>query len=795
MIAETKILALFLDIAAEAPGILTEQEEIMGVNEVIQSEREPSNKEQAMLAAANSGIDFSTPSEDRPTKREVIEILDDEDDDIVDQLINEESIQQQYEDKLPKIKEDEEEDIPEEAVEGENDYRRSKQNRTANRQYQDYELYVTIYEQEDKEEDDPEEMVNMAHYIMMHYAEKESIKKKKRKFKPKQGQFGLEAGLRHFGDRGKTAVTKELTQFNLYDVFEPLEADMLTEEERQKALTSLIFLKEKQNGDVKARSCANGSVQREHVAKEEAAAPTVCLESVFATATIDAKERRKVVTVDIPGAFLHTDNEDYVIMKMVGTLAELMVKTNPKMYRQYVILEKGKSVLYLRLQKALYGMMKSALLFYRKLVSELREMGFVINPYDPCVANKMVNGTQMTIRWHVDDLMISHVSQDEIMRVVQGIKDIYGENLAETVGTVHDYLGMTFDYSFTKEVRVNMWDYLRNVIKEFPEEITGTCATPASDHLFKVREDGRKLSEELADAFHHTVYQLLFAANRARRDIQTAVSFLTTRVKAPDEDDWGKLVRVLKYINGTRYMKLILSADEMNFTVHWYVDGSHQCHEDCRGQIGCLMTMGKGAAISSSNIMKCNTRSSTETEIISVHDKLPDIIWTRYFVECQGYDIDEYIVFQDNMSSLSLEKNGRVSSSKRTKHIKAKYFLIKDYYESGEIDLRYCPTDVMWADVLTKPLQGQKFRDMRAFLQNCPRDYDDDVELQTDQLARRSMNQQVKTVASSRECVGELANSVSDTSALKRKSALNRRAHSPTCVSKSAPKRVHWTSE
>jgi hypothetical protein len=334
---------------------------------------------------------------------------------------------------------------------------------------------------------------------------------------------------------------------------------------------------------------------------------------------------------------------------------------------------------------------------------------------------------------------------------------------------------MTFDYSFAKEVRVNMWDYLRNVIKEFPEEITGTCATPASDHLFKVREDGRKLNEELADAFHHTVYQLLFAANRARRDIQTAVSFLTTRVKAPDEDDWGKLVRVLKYINGTRYMKLILSADEMNFTVHWYVDGSHQCHEDCRGQIGCLMTMGKGAAISSSNIMKCNTRSSTETEIISVHDKLPDIIWTRYFVECQGYDIDEYIVFQDNMSSLSLEKNGRVSSSKRTKHIKAKYFLIKDYYESGEIDLRYCPTDVMWADVLTKPLQGQKFRDMRAFLQNCPRDYDDDVELQTDQLARRSMNQQVKTVASSQECVGEQTNLQINPPRC--------RSRSPTCVS------------
>jgi hypothetical protein len=124
-----------------------------------------------------------------------------------------------------------------------------------------------------------------------------------------------------------------------------------------------------------------------------------------------------------------------------------------------------------------------------------------------------------------------------------------------------------------------------------------------------VREDGRKLNDELVDAFHHTVCtsSSLFAANRARCNIQTAVSFLAFRVKAPDEDDWGKLVRVLKYINGTRYMKLILSADEMNFTVHWYVDVSHQIHEDCRGQIGCIMTMRKGAAISLSDIMKCNT--------------------------------------------------------------------------------------------------------------------------------------------------------------------------------------------
>ncbi len=90
------------------------------------------------------------------------------------------------------------------------------------------------------------------------------------------------------------------------------------------------------------------------------------------TATTDAKEKQEVVTIDIPGAFLHDDNEDYVIMTMNGSLAKLMVKTDPKIYRKYETIKKGRQVLYLQLQNALYGMMKSALLFYRKLIKELK---------------------------------------------------------------------------------------------------------------------------------------------------------------------------------------------------------------------------------------------------------------------------------------------------------------------------------------------------------------------------------------------------------------------------------------
>jgi hypothetical protein len=105
-------------------------------------------------------------------------------------------------------------------------------------------------------------------------------------------------------------------------------------------------------------------------------------------------------------------------------------------------------------------------------------MGFEINPYNICIANKMVNGLQMTIRWQVDDLMISHLKQEEIMQVVQQIKDIYGDNLKEDVGTLHDYLGMTFNYSFDKEVQINMWDYIKKVTRKLSKKITGVCATP-----------------------------------------------------------------------------------------------------------------------------------------------------------------------------------------------------------------------------------------------------------------------------------------------------------------------------
>ena len=92
-------------------------------------------------------------------------------------------------------------------------------------------------------------------------------------------------------------------------------------------------------------------------------------------------------------------------MLLIGKMVKLLVKLQPELYRKYVITSKnGEPMLYVKLLKGLYGLLRSALLFYKKLAGELVNMGFEINPYDPCVANKMVNGSQMTVTWHVDEL-------------------------------------------------------------------------------------------------------------------------------------------------------------------------------------------------------------------------------------------------------------------------------------------------------------------------------------------------------------------------------------------------------
>ena len=186
----------------------------------------------------------------------------------------------------------------------------------------------------------------------------------------------------------------------------------------------------------------------------------------------------------------------------------------------------------------------------------------------------------------------------------------------------------------------------------FQEEVRGKAGNACGKPPVR-RERGRSESRfprPQAEKFHHSTAQLLFISLRTRRDLQTTVLFLTTRVKGPDTDDWGKLRRAMKYLNETRRLKLRLKICSIEDVIYllWFTNASHCVHWDSRGHGGAALMMGKGAMVSYSNRIEVNTRSSFKTEVVAVDRYMPEVLWTMYFLREEGYSVHLSKIAQDN---------------------------------------------------------------------------------------------------------------------------------------------------
>jgi hypothetical protein len=215
-----------------------------------------------------------------------------------------------------------------------------------------------------------------------------------------------------------------------------------------------MFLKLKRDGKIKGRTVAGGNKQRDYISKEYASSPTVATESVHISCMIDAEEHRDVAVVHIPNAFVQTREEnekDMAFIKIRGILVDTLLEIAPEAYKSYVSQDKkGNKQFMVQCQNALYGTMVASLLYYRKFVKSLTDINFIINPYDPCVANKIIEGEKMTICFHVDDCKLSHCKNTVMDRIIGYLRREY-ESIFEdgsgamrvSRGKIHKYLGMT----------------------------------------------------------------------------------------------------------------------------------------------------------------------------------------------------------------------------------------------------------------------------------------------------------------------------------------------------------------
>ena len=170
--------------------------------------------------------------------------------------------------------------------------------------------------------------------------------------------------------------------------------------------------------------------------------------------TIDANEGWDVTVINLPVAFLHAENNDEILMILKGRLAKLMVLKALQIYQKFITMDKqGNPILFIKLQKIICVMLKSFLLFYKKLLSDLKQIGFELSSHNPFVANKIMNSHRqlcgMLMNWKC------HLDPGKEIKIAEYLKLIYGK-VTISCEKIHNCLWMMLDFSSLREVKISM---------------------------------------------------------------------------------------------------------------------------------------------------------------------------------------------------------------------------------------------------------------------------------------------------------------------------------------------------
>jgi hypothetical protein len=167
-------------------------------------------------------------------------------------------------------------------------------------------------------------------------------------------------------------------------------------------------------------------------------------------------------------------------------------------------------------------------------------MGFELNPYDQCVANKMINGKQCSIGFYVDDNISSNADDEVLTQVISELEKHVGK-MVVTRGNVHIFLGMKITFNGDGTLSIQMSEYIQEAIDDFPGPLKLKASSPAKKDLFTVDRDSKPLDKERAEIFHSLTMKLMYVSQRSRIDVITTIAFLCTRVTKCTEQDWEKL--------------------------------------------------------------------------------------------------------------------------------------------------------------------------------------------------------------------------------------------------------------
>ena len=449
------------------------------------------------------------------------------------------------------------------------------------------------------------------------------------------------------------------------------------------------------NGKVeryKARLVAKGYSQKHGVDYDETFSPVVRYSSIRALLAFAVKNRMLIHQMDVVTAFLN------------GTLEEEIYMEQPPGY-----IKEGKERLVCKLKKSLYGLKQSSRCWNTVFKSHMESINFSQCSAEPCIFVKREGEDLSIIAVYVDDLIVI-TSTPELMKNIK--EDLAARFRMKDLGKLHHCLGMTIDYD---EEEGCLWmhqrQYISSLLEKYGLSQAKVSPTPADTNVKLVKEDGSNPVDPIK--YQSMVGSLLYAAVATRPDIAQAVGAVSKYNSYPTESHLTAVKRIFRYLKGTidLSLKFDRSASQtlMGFTdADWAGD-----RDDRHSTTGNLFMMSGGAVSWLSRKQPVVALSTTEAEYIALSLATQEATWLkRLLSDITTSPSGPVTINEDNQGTIAVAKNP--VSHARTKHIDIKYHYVREALQDGTIDLVYCPTENMIADIFTKPLSRNRFEILRT---------------------------------------------------------------------------------
>jgi histone deacetylase 1/2 len=409
-------------------------------------------------------------------------------------------------------------------------------------------------------------------------------------------------------------------------------------------------------------------------------------------------------------------------MRITGKIARLLQEVDPDAKKH--VQEDGSILVEIR--RSLYGLPEAAQLWYDYLSKALLDGGYKKCPNEPCLFKRTIKNNNGRIKIsivsiYVDDCL--HICNDpsierELYASLRNanLKDLKIADLSS--GNDISFLGLNLSVHKDGEtivLHVDQSGYLQSLLDMYEEELSKLrdAVTPCDENVFKPIDEGDMAETINITEFMSKLMRVRYLV-RTRPDIELAISALTTKSRAPTKGDMKRLNRVLCYLRGTKTICIIIRPVE-DLKIYAYMDAGYAVHPKMESHSGVIVTMGKfGPPIHYKSLkQKLVTTSSTEAELVAIYDALDFIIWMREIMDFLGWPQGTTTIFQDNTSTICMAHMGRGSAGSHTRHIKLRYFWIKQFIDDKTFSIEHLPTDNMIADFFASPRMGQFYRKMR----------------------------------------------------------------------------------